>query len=240
LHSANIFIVRWRVICRVALLFDRDKRFIIVEGQALQALGYSTEEAEGKTLQEMVQSPESLATLTKIYDDTLNGESISLEVSSEAVTFELATVPVYDADGRIEYGLLVGRDISRRKQMADELLKREQTYRALVDHLPGVALMVFDHDLRYLIAGGDALEKAGYKPNEMLGKTLHDVLPPERVPDVIKHYQAALRGERTSYTREYSGRKYHVVALPILDADGNIQNGMIISYITDEEENLTL
>jgi two-component system CheB/CheR fusion protein len=217
----------------IVYLFDHDKRFVIVEGQGLQSVGYSTRDAEGKTLEEVSQVPENLETLTKLYGETLQGHAIQLELQRRELTFELATTPIYDEEGRVEYGLLVARDITRRKRIADELAKREQTYQALIDTLPGMALMVFDHELRYLIAGGDALEKAGYQPSAMLGKTLYDILPAERIGDVLEYYQEALAGRRSSYVSTYGGSTYQVVAMPIFNAEGEVQNGMIISYVTE-------
>jgi two-component system CheB/CheR fusion protein len=224
----------------IALLFDRSKRFIIVEGQALHSMGYSSEQFEGKTLQEVTPVPQNIVVLTQIFEDTLRGESVRMELPGNGLTFELSSVPIYDLNGHMEYGLVVGRDISQRKQLADELVKREQTYRALIDNLPGIALLVFDHDLRYLIAGGDVLKNVGFAPAEMLGKTVYEVLSEERVTEVIEHYQAALQGRQSGYTRSFGDRTYKVVALPILNTEGKVQSGMIISYITDDANGVRL
>ena len=223
----------------IAFLFDHNKRFVIVEGQGLKALGYVGSEVEGKTLEEITQIPENIPLLNKIYDDTLRGESLQFELSRGDVTFELATAPIYDKEGRVEYGLLTGRDISGRKRIANILSEREQTYRAMVDHLPGMALMVFDHEMRFLLVGGDALAAAGFNPGEMVGRTLQEVLPEEHIPLVIDHYRAALEGRKSAYISEFNGQKYQVLGLPIQDIDGRVRAGMMLTYRMDDQARWT-
>ena len=50
---------------------------------------------------------------------------------------------------------------------------------AMVDSLPEVAVFVLDQDLRYLVAGGAALEPAGLAAEDFLGKTVAEVVGPD-------------------------------------------------------------
>ena len=56
-------------------------------------------------------------------------------------------------------------------------IRREQEvhYRTLARALPDVAVFLFDHDLRFLVAEGAALEAQGYQREALEGRTLGEV-----------------------------------------------------------------
>ncbi len=52
----------------------------------------------------------------------------------------------------------------------------EELYRLLMQQLPNVAVFVFDHDLRLMVAEGEALTHQGLHDTDVEGKLLSDVL----------------------------------------------------------------
>ncbi|MGE5136836.1 MAG: PAS domain S-box protein [Gemmatimonadota bacterium] len=68
-------------------------------------------------------------------------------------------------------------------------------YRQLVDQLPHVILLVADRNMRYVLAGGQALARAGWRADEFLGHTPSEIMPPERGALIERHMADALRGE---------------------------------------------
>ncbi|MBK8030932.1 MAG: PAS domain-containing protein [Chloroflexi bacterium] len=71
-------------------------------------------------------------------------------------------------------------------------------YQLVVQNLPDLAILVFDHDLRYLLAEGDFLKSAGLIPQELIGRTLWEVFPPDAQAQLVPHYRARLKGEPPS------------------------------------------
>jgi PAS domain-containing protein len=77
-------------------------------------------------------------------------------------------------------------------------------YRMVAEQLPDVAVLVFDWDLRFELATGAAVGDTGWTPEEVLGRTLLELLPPGRVEPYAAAYRAALAGERQSFEVEGS------------------------------------
>jgi PAS domain S-box-containing protein len=71
-------------------------------------------------------------------------------------------------------------------------------YRQLLDQLPDVVLVVADRDLRYVLVGGQALERAGWRAGELLGRRPRELTSSRIAALIEKHMTAALAGESTT------------------------------------------
>ncbi len=65
--------------------------------------------------------------------------------------------------------------------------------------LPGCWVVFFDADLRFLLAAGGGLARAGFDPAAIEGRLLSEVVPPERARFWEPYYRGALRGESFSF-----------------------------------------
>jgi PAS domain S-box-containing protein len=79
-------------------------------------------------------------------------------------------------------------------------------YQQLVDRLPDVVLIVTDRDLRYVLVGGEGLERAGWRADELLGRRPRDLVPAQVARLIEEHMSAALRGEITTMPELPSSR----------------------------------
>lgn len=105
----------------------------------------------------------------------------------------------------------------------------DRRYRTVADHLPDVAVLVFDRDLRFELLTGAALRDDAWRPDELVGRTVFELLPAEQAATLAGHYRAALDGERRQF--EVVGwrdpeRHWSVETLPVRGADGAITGGM--------------
>ncbi|MDX6548410.1 MAG: hypothetical protein QOG33_1960 [Gaiellales bacterium] len=109
-------------------------------------------------------------------------------------------------------------------------------WRSLVNSLPGTAVLVFDHDLRYLAVGGEALEQQRIAPGQIEGRLLSEALSPDRAAMYEPAYRAALAGEVTvmELASLDGTRIYRVEVAPITNADGVVVGGM--SFAQDVTE----
>ncbi len=101
-------------------------------------------------------------------------------------------------------------------------------YQLVVQSLPDVAILVFDNELRYLLAEGALLQAAGLISQEMIGKTLSEVFPPDTQAQLLPHYRAALEGQSTEFEGHHNQFLYHAQALPVRDQQGQIAAGMLV------------
>jgi PAS domain S-box-containing protein len=110
-------------------------------------------------------------------------------------------------------------------------------YRMVAEQLPDVAVLVFDRDLRFELVTGAAVRDAGWRPEEVLGRTLLELLPPGWVEPYAAAYRAALAGERQSFEVEGSrapGTVWAIDVVPMRGAGGAITGGMV--FATDVTE----
>ncbi len=102
-------------------------------------------------------------------------------------------------------------------------------YRALARNFPNGALILFDTDLRYVIADGDGLAAAGLSPSMLEGRTVDQVFPPETVAIIEPAYRAALAGRDSTIEVPFGDIVYRMHARPVRDASGEITAGLVMT-----------
>ena len=101
-------------------------------------------------------------------------------------------------DGAVQGYFVVVTDITERV-LADRRRQRDMDrYRALARSVPGVFVLLFDAELRYLIAEGQELETFGYRTEELEGRHIQDVLKGNLASELEPRYRAALAGREVS------------------------------------------
>jgi PAS domain S-box-containing protein len=105
---------------------------------------------------------------------------------------------------------------------------RIQPYRSLARSLPNIGVMLFDRELRYVIAEGSALEQQGLNSTHMEGQTPADILPAEVAEWLEEHYRQTLAGAEVNFEYEVNERKYVVHIMPVHDEFGEVFAGMAI------------
>ena len=96
----------------------------------------------------------------------------------------------------------------------------------IIVSFPHGAVFVFDHDLRYLSAGGTGLAEAGLSRELLVGRTIHEVFPLETAVVMEPLYRAALSGESSTTDVPFDGRTYVQRLAPVRDRRGQVIAGM--------------
>jgi diguanylate cyclase (GGDEF)-like protein/PAS domain S-box-containing protein len=120
------------------------------------------------------------------------------------------------------------------RQRAAAPLASEQLYRTLAAHFPRGAIVLFDHDLRFTVAEGAGLASVGLSPEQLVGKTLGDVVPRAISARLEPCCHAALAGDETRVEVAFGRNIYAVTTLPVRDDDGVVVAGMLLTVDATE------
>jgi PAS domain S-box-containing protein len=115
--------------------------------------------------------------------------------------------------------------VFERQQAQSALQKREELYRTLVKSFPGGYVIVFDKELRCVLADGNQLRQPA---ESAVGRKVTDVIETDSVPDFVNACLGALHCAPSYFEMVLpNGRIHHVDVVPI-GSDGEL--AMIISH----------
>ena len=200
----------------------------------LDLFGYSSlEEVRQVDTDALYANPDIRKTLTEreARQGALNGVEVEYR-RKDGSTFVglLSTRRVDGHNGEDTYFDGAITDITDQKQQREELREAKSRYQTLVESFPEGAVFLFDEDLTYRLAGGEGLTDVGLTPDEVIGRTIHDLFPADIAERQAKYYRRALDGEKHRFEAQYRGRHYRVQVLPVRGDNGEIVSGMAVSY----------
>ncbi len=107
--------------------------------------------------------------------------------------------------------------------------------RVMLCAIPGAAFTVFDHDLRFRFADGDAVRAVHPDPqHEVEGRLVEEVLG-RRTQRLQAAYRQAIAGHPVELDVEYRGRIHWVHAAPVFDEHGSVAAALSISIDVTEQ-----
>jgi PAS domain S-box-containing protein len=144
---------------------------------------------------------------------------------------------VRDTDGTPLFLQGITLDITEQKVAEQALRESEQLYRTLAHNFPNGAVFLFDHDLRYTLADGQALALFDLTGEQIEGRRLYDVFPGELAMAEEPYYLAALQGAQSSREVEIDGQTFMTYYLPVRNEQGQIYAGLVVAHgITERQQ----
>lgn len=210
-------------------LFDHDLRYVLIEGKALQTLGFSKEGLQGKTLWEAwgEVSPETVRTAEPAYRAALRGESTTTERHFGDRTFLVQLVPVESESGDVIAGMMVALDITDRKQAEEEVRHTQAFLDSIVENIPNMVFVKSAEDLRFVRFNKAGEELLGYPRAELIGRNDYDFFPKDEADFFTAKDRQVLEGrqlvdipEEPIETKSKGPRVLHTKKIPILDEEG--------------------
>ncbi|HEX6023816.1 MAG TPA: PAS domain S-box protein, partial [Solirubrobacter sp.] len=98
--------------------------------------------------------------------------------------------------GLLAVALLAFALLSR--QAAARAAAGERRMRRLVGHSPELMVALVDRETRITLFEGLALERAGWRPGEVVGRTIEEAIPAVRAQQLLPHVHNALAGQAGS------------------------------------------
>ncbi|WP_284010018.1 PAS domain-containing protein [Haloarcula pelagica] len=168
--------------------------------------------------------------IDRILDDRTDECRLEIEPSlPESVeTLSLRLVPVRTRSDE-NLVLATSRDITGRKERERSLQELKRQYETLAEHFPDGAVYLIDADFEYVRARGKELRNVGLSPDEIEGKTPHDLFPKEIADELCEAYTRALEGTANTIEQVYQGERYRVQTAPVRAEEGSIDQLIAVS-----------
>ncbi len=105
----------------------------------------------------------------------------------------------------------------------------EARYRAVVENFPNGAVLLFNHELRYLLADGSGLASISLSKTQLEGNTIQECLPTQTYTQLEPMYRQVLAGETVTQEMSFGDRMFIVHALPLKNPTGELMAGMVVA-----------
>ncbi len=224
------------------VIVDKDGIFHLVNTIAAKQIGLEVNDMLGKSLLDILPHDKA----QKYFER--NRKFIELGINEEYEdTFEfpggvktlLITDSVIKNVNGVGYALQsCSIDVTEHRKAEDALRESERKYRLLARNLPGITVLLFDHELRISLVEGYPQLNYGFTSEMMEGKTLTEIIHKEQTEVLNTFCINALKGESlTDHIYTFNSRVFSSSIIPLKNQKGEIQGGMIVSQDITEKKN---
>lgn len=215
--------------------WDAELRNRLANDAYLSWFGVDAEQLYGMHIQELLHKDVYEANrgyIAKVLDGEAQLFKRTLTDSAGGTRHTEVSYMPDERDGAVQGFFVMVTDVTERVLAEHRQHRDTDRYRALAGSIPGVFVLLFDADLRYLIAEGQELHAFGYRSEELEGHRIHDVLEGWLAEELEPRYRAALAGEEVSWTRRIGARTYRLKAGPVT-SDGATAGMVVAVDITE-------
>ena len=220
------------------ILADREYRITMMNPLAVSLTGFTLEKALGRPVDNIVSLRNERTGYVIMPESLKKGEPcVLLSRDGKKTHVNGSYRPVRDEKGRTTGAVLVLREEDSRRLQIDRLLKKEERYRKLFEHMSnGVFILEAEKDNNDFIikdCNSSAEKHNGVRKNDILGKRLIEVFPALKGKDLLEWHHIVQRtggelyrsGVSYSMGEKKTRRDYTIYKLP---------SGEIVSMFKDE------
>lgn len=131
-------------------------------------------------------------------------------------------------------------ELEEHRRIKQDLHMSDKRYSLLVKNFPKSAIIVYDHELRFILVDGPETVRTGFTKDMMEGKSLYEALPPDYVQMFEPNMRAALEGQTFEVELPWEDEQYYrYTYVPLKNEDNQIVMAMILAQnITVEYQTL--
>ncbi|HAX80177.1 MAG TPA: hypothetical protein DCY88_31155 [Cyanobacteria bacterium UBA11372] len=227
------------------MFWDADGTVLDANDAFLNLVGYTREDLQaGRVNWREMTPPEQIGLSERSLQKMQRKTSDTLE--KEYIRKDNSRVPILLGgvmfEGSQSRGVSFVVDLSERKQMENELRRRERQFSTLVENLPDVIFRL-DNNLRHLYICPSVEQVTGIAAQEFIGKTGRELGLKEEICDLFesKCHEAIATKQVTPMEFSDNGRHFYTRIIPEYAPDGSLESLMgITEEITDRKQSEAL
>jgi PAS domain S-box-containing protein len=226
-------------------LIDSAGKFLFINEFGARAHGRNQEDFIGRHLSDLFPPSVVENQMRAIRAVIATGEEkntrMEVKIGVEWRWFDVNLQPCREAEESGMVVMIIATDITENLKADEALRAREEQYRMLIDNVQADIVLV-DHDGIFLFVNGSSARNMGYSPEEIIGKSQHDIFPSENADRQLKNIREVIesgRGfqEEVNITLGGKRRWLDINIQPYRDHDGQATSAMIIAIdITNRKE----
>ena len=207
----------------LVIVIDRDHRYVTIEGDIMEKMGYDNKDYVGKHPAE-VGPAERYEVNRPLFERVLSGEHFTMEHQTVAGEYyRVYFVPLKNDAGEVERGLIIALDITDIKEAEEKSAKLAAIVATSDDAIISKTME------SVITSWNDAAERIfGYTASEMIGETIYKLIPEDRhaeEPEILRRLKSGQRVDHFETRRmTKDGRliDVSVTVSPVRDKHGNI------------------
>ena len=232
-------------------LKDRDQRYVFVNKLYEQNYGISGASVLGKTIRETgLNNEEILASIeaedTAVLEEgrSFTKETVRIRGDGSECAALVSKFPLFGADGKVEMVATLWTDITAQKTTQRSLEEAEAQLRAITDNVP-IMLAQKGLDGRFKFCNASYADWHRTTPTDIIGKTSHDMVSPERAATVIALDERVIETGEVIVEEGVSALRvradgeptvFRMIKFPVRDAGGRVTGvGTAMMDITAEK-----
>jgi diguanylate cyclase (GGDEF)-like protein/PAS domain S-box-containing protein len=223
------------------LIRDSDGKTVRINQAFCEMLGYSEEELLAHDIVAL-SHPDDAPIDEAFRKELISGKRKKLlrtkryrHKNGEYVWCELSVSALKDASGNVEATVAIIQNMSETMRLREEVQRRDEMYRTIVQHIPNAAILLYDRELRFISADGARVRSGEMNIKKFIGQIVTDTVPPENRERILDQYTRTLAGESRIDDHRVNDRTYAVHTVPVRDESETIVAGMVFSYDITEQ-----
>lgn len=186
--------------------YDRDYRCVYINPAIEAATGKPRHSFIGKSIQEMTSTCKESENWSHYLQHTfITQEKQVIEISDRNPQgcrfYQAKLTPELNAEGEVEFVLMVIRDVTEQQQALNALQESEQKFRRIFEQA-AIGLNRADLSGRYIQVNQKFCELLGYTEAELLQLTYRDITHPNDININLQWMEKLINGEITHFSGE--------------------------------------
>ncbi|MFH1153056.1 MAG: PAS domain S-box protein [Pseudomonadota bacterium] len=220
---------------------DCEERYVFVNRAYADWYGVSREELLGERVSDILSS-DAYARASGNIKKVLSGQRLSyvnkVVAKDGSKRYVSANYDPHYIGTEIKGFFSTIADITKLKQVENDLLENKNTTRALLN-IPNAAAFLLDRNAIFLDSNETMAKRFNTDISGLIGKCLWDILPPDANAIRKSHFETVLRDKtQVRYEDERQGMWNDSVFTPILDENGEVLRVAVFGFDITERKRM--